>query len=85
MEEEKRKIVVENENTRNRYVVLQDSKVDLDSILTSGVYTECVIYQDYKHFVEETREYVEVPEDLRGTHVMPKNEFRTKFALVLDL
>ena len=83
MEEEKRKIVVENEETRNRYVVLQDSRVDLDSILTRGNYTECVIYQDYKHF--SGREYVEVPEDLRGTHVMPKNEFRTKFALVLDL
>ena len=85
MEEEKRKIVVENEETRNRFVVLYDTMVDFwGSQVPEGSNLECVVFQDYKHFTEGG-EYVEVPEPIKGIHVMPKNEFRTKFALVLDL
>lgn len=73
--------VVENEETKHHYVIINDS-IKERSVVT-GEEVEYVIYKDHKR--STLSGYEEVPEEDKRTYKERKSDFLKKFTLCLDL
>lgn len=74
--------IVEYGETKNHYAVLEENALMKNPETRDWV--KSVIYIQYKN-VNETGEYVEVPESERMIFVREYTDFWNKFSLCLDL